>query len=238
MKRQFQNKEVVHPQRACGATTVTATIRRWCLAPGIVGLLAMAGCTLEPVDTRYVMAKEERLRPHRIVVYDFAVTTGELPSSAPIDARLAAGRTVPAEQVTQDSKLGARMGAQLMAAIQKMGLPVEHASLGTPLQADQVAVRGCFASAHPDGSGKRLTVGFDFTSSELLALVETIRIARQGTFKRLVCSNNPSGLIISSGVKMDGQTPGRPDLDTWAGEAVKEIAVGLEAIFQEQGWLR
>ena len=241
MNRQVQNEDFEGAQRGCGAKVPRFGIRLRKHAQGLFALLALglAGCTLDPIDTRYVMRKDEQARPNRILVYDFAVTSAELPSDSPINARLSAGRPPREEQIALDSKLGKEMGAQLVAAIQAMGLPAERALLGVPVQAEQLVVRGCFVSAHVDkDGGDRLTVGFDLAASELLAMVETLRTTQQGTSRRLVSAHTPSGLIASNRLKVREGVTNRADLDAWATQAVKEIADGLKAVFQEQGWIQ
>jgi len=198
-------------------------------------------------------------RPGHIMVGDFAATLADIPSDAPMGARIAAGGSLPPEQISMDRRLGSDMAAQLVAAIREMGLPAERAVPGATSHVNDIVIQGYLASTYEDSAANRFTLGFYAGASELTAVVESFQITPQGVGRRLDFGNvmaggdktpgtavgaapvparvEPAGFIVASGMKIAGDASYRPKLEGWGKEAIKEIAGRLKTTFEKQGWL-
>jgi hypothetical protein len=53
----------------------------------------------------------------------------------------------------------------------------------------------------------------------------------------LIATHNPVGLIVSSGMSIDGEKTGKDTVEGRAKQSAKEIADVLKKRFQEQGWI-
>ena len=217
------------------------SVHRWqafwpscCLA-----VLILAGCASpEPeIDNRPKFAIEKPLPPSRVLVHEFGVEPGDIPIDAPIGARLASGERISPEQIQMDRKLAADMTEKLITAIRQLGLPVERSQPATTLQAHDVVVRGCFVSMHATNAVKPFTVGLDFDAAELLTMVEPFQVTSLGVRHGLFTASNPTGIIVTSGMRIGDKSSARARLDGWAGKTVDEIAARLKILFQEQGWV-
>jgi len=110
-----------------------------------------------------------------------------------------------------------------------MGMPAERASKGTTAQINDILFRGYLISVEEGSKAKRLTIGFGSGASELRVAAEAFQKTAQGLRKlgsgvadsgggkapgagvglaALVATNNPVGLIVSSGVKVYGEKSG------------------------------
>ncbi|HWN93861.1 MAG TPA: DUF4410 domain-containing protein [Methylomirabilota bacterium] len=207
------------------------------LLTSIAALVILSGCATPEIDTRLSMATDKPTRPNRILVHDFAAAPADVPSDAPIGARLGSGATVSPEQIALDRQLGAGMAAQLITALREMGLPAERAVPTSVPQVNDVVVRGLFVSVHDTNAAKRMTVGFDFNALEFLTMLEAFQRTPQGLGSQLAASGNPTGIIVSSGMKIGDMATARTRLDGWGRQTVKEIADGLMVLFREQGWI-
>ena len=206
-------------------------------------LLALAGCMTSPQITDYQMVMNERpLPPNHILVYDIAATPQDIPSDAPVGARMSPGVALSPEQIVADRQLGTNMAVELIATLRQMGLPAEHAAPGTVPQANDVAVRGCFVSLHA-GPTNYWTIGLDNSASEWLVAAEGFQITAQGVGRRPAMSTTAAGadtpgVIFTSGVKVEDKATARARLDAWSHQAVREIAERVKVRFQEQRWAR
>jgi hypothetical protein len=207
------------------------------LAAHLVALLILVGCTSPQVANFQMAVNEKPARPNRILVHDFAAVPSDIPSDAPVGARLSPGPSLSAEQIAMDRQLGVDMTAQLVTAIREMGLPAERALPGTIPQGSDVVVRGCLVSMHETNAARRFTVGLDPRASEFLTMLESLRITQQGLGHALGTSDNPTGIIATSGMKTDKDANPRPALGAWAKRTVKEISDDLKVVFQEKGWI-
>ena len=206
------------------------------LTLGWLAIVIFTGCASQEAYTPPVIVIEKPTRPSHILVQNFAVAPADIPIDAPLGARLANGAAASSEQLAMDRKLGTDMAAQLITALREIGLSAERPVPGTAPQVNDVVVRGCFVSKHGTNAPKPLTVGFDFEALELLTMVEPYQVTPQGVRHGLITSNNPSGIITTSGITTGDKASIRARLDIWTAQAVKEIAESLKSVFQEQGW--
>jgi hypothetical protein len=105
---------------------------------------------------------------------------------------------------------------------------------------------------------KRLAIGFGSGSSELTTVVEGYVMTPQGLHKLgfghvaaggskmpgaavpavvAIASGNPVGLIVSSGMKIYGETSGNAKIEGRAKATADEVADQLKLRAQHQGWI-
>jgi hypothetical protein len=225
----------------------------------LFALAVVAGCATTKVTNQQPVATGQISRPARILVYDFAATPVDLPPDSPVASQFTTPSTPPtAEQLATGRQLGAEIAAELVEEIRDMGLPAERATRQTPLQLNDIMIRGYLLSIEEGSEVKRLAIGFGAGASELRTLVEGYQLTEQGLRKLgsgsldaggskgpgaalgvagLVATGNPAGLIISSGIKVYGEASGRSTVEGRAEQTAKEIAARLKTRFQEQGWI-
>jgi hypothetical protein len=204
-------------------------------------------------------ANEKPPRPSRILVREFAVSPADVPSDAPVGARISAGVSLSPEQIAIDHRLGSNMTAQLIAAIREMGLPAQRALPGVTPETADVVIQGYLVSMHEGRGAKRLSIGVYFDASELMTVIEGFQVTAQGLGSQLYfdtppsgsnetpgiavgqsavpVSGNTAGFILTSGMKIDGAASSRARMDGWSRQTTKEIADRLKMKFQEQGWI-
>jgi hypothetical protein len=226
----------------------------------LVALAVVAGCATTKVTSRQQLVTQEIPRPSHILVYDFAATPADIPPDSSLAGQYSAPSTPPtAEQLAEGRQLGAEIATQLVQEIQGMGLPAERASRQTPLQLNDIMIRGYLLSVEEGSAAERLVIGFGAGASELRTLVEGYQLTERGVRKLgsgtvdsggsktpgaalgvagLIATGNPAGLIISTGVKIYGEESGKSTVEGRAQQTAKEIAAQLKIRFQEQGWIQ
>lgn len=228
-----------------------------------LGLLTtvVAGCASTKVLNQQPIEVGKIPRPNTIVVYHFAATPED---AAAVDPTLASQATAPstppsADQVDQARQLGVLIATNLAAEIQDMGLTAKAAPIGSPLQMNDIVIKGYLLSVDPGSEAKRLTIGFGAGASEMTTAVEGFQMTPQGLRKlgsgtleagggkgpgaavgvaTLLASGNPAGLIVSTGMKVYGEASGSSKLEGRAKATAKEIADKIKPRFQEQGWIQ
>ena len=134
----------------------------------------------------------------------------------------------------------------------------EQAVTGTEPQINDLVLRGYLISFDEGSATKRVAIGFGSGGSELKVAVEGFQMTAQGLRKlgsgttasgggkgpgtamgvaTLIATNNPAGLIISTGVKVYGEKSGSAKVEGRAKQTAKEIADVLKGRFKEEGWI-
>jgi hypothetical protein len=220
----------------------------------------VAGCATTKVTSQQSLVTGQIPRPNHILVYDFAATPDDIPSDSPVASQFVPPSTPPtAEQLATGRQLGAEIATQLVQEIRNMGLPAERASRQTPLQLNDIMIRGYLLSIEEGSEVKRLAIGFGAGASELKTMVEGYQLTDRGLRKLgsgtldaggskgpgaalgvvgLVATGNPAGLIVSTGMKVYGEASGKSTVEGRAQQTAKEIAARLKSRFQEQGWIQ
>jgi len=221
----------------------------------------VAGCASTKVVNRQPIDVGKIPRPHTIVVYYFAATPEDAAAADPALVGEAAPPSKPptAQQAQDARQLGVLIATELAAEIQDMGLTAKAGPIGTPLQMNDIVIKGYLLSADPGSRAERMTIGFGAGASELTTAVEGFQMTPQGLRKlgsgtleagggktpgaavgvaTLVATGNPAGLIVSSGMKIYGEASGNSTLEGRAKATAKEIADKIKPRFQEQGWIQ
>ena len=193
-------------------------------------------------------------------MYDFVATAPDLPADSVLADRHSEHQ-IPqtAEEIETGRKVGAEISKQLVEQIRLMGMPAERASKGTTMQINDIMIRGYLITVEEGSKAKRLSIGFGSGGSELKVAAEGFQKTAQGLRKLgagvaeseggkspgagvglgvLAATNNPVGLMVSSGVKVYGEVSGNAKIEGRVEQIVEEIAKILKTRFEEQGWIR
>jgi len=198
-------------------------------------------------------------RPGLVWVYDFAATPADMPADSVLAGQHSEHSTPQtAEQIATGRRLGSEIAVQLVEEIRGMGLPAKHALSGTKPQINDIVIRGHLLSVNEGDTNKRVSVGLGAGASELRTAVEGFQMTAQGLHKlgsgtvesgsgktpgaavgiaSLLATNNPAGLIVSTGMKMYGEKSGKSTVEGRAMQTAQEIADALNKRFQKEGWI-
>jgi len=234
-----------------------STILNLALAGGVLGLLA--GCASTNLTNRDQLAFGQLPRPGVIMVHDFAATPADVPADSEFAGQTSDPATPPtAEQLALARQLGIQIAAELVAAINDMGLSaVQVAGAATP-QLNDIVIRGYLVSVDPGSAVKRMTIGFGSGGSQLTTAVEGYQMTATGLRKlgsgttgakgskgpgaalggaAWLVTGNPVGLVVGGGLKIYGEASGNATIEGRAKATAKEIADVLKQRFQQQGWI-
>ena len=223
----------------------------------VFALVFLTGCASTKVSDRQILVTEKVPRPNHILVYNFAATPADVPELA--NKATEAGTPQTPEQIQTGRQLGAQIATELAAHIRAMGLPADAVAIGTPLQMNDIVIKGYLLSVQEGSAAKRMAIGFGSGASELKTAVEGFQMTPQGLRKlgsgtadaggsktpgaavgvaALIATGNPAGLIVSSGVKAYGEVSGSSTLEGRAKATAKEIADQIKPRFKQQGWIQ
>ncbi len=145
-----------------------------------LALVALVGCASTEVTGRQSYQQDRLPRPDRILVYDFAATSADLPSWSAPARKYAETTTTPSGEVLEKGReLGAKVASRLVEEIRKMGLPAVTAAGQTPRTGD-VMIVGYFESIEEGSVAKRVVLGFGSGGAELKTQVEGYLMTDQG----------------------------------------------------------
>lgn len=229
------------------------------LVAGLFAALFLTGCASTTVSDRQQLVIGQLPKPAQIWVYDFAATAADLPAESVLAGQPGLDTTpqTPA-QIAEGQKLGAQIATELVADINKLGMPATVATAGTVIQVNDIVIRGYLISVQQGNEAERVAIGFGKGESDLKTAVEGFQMTANGLRKigsgdlnaggakspgavlgvaTLVATHNPAGLIISSGVSLYGEESGSSKVAGRAKQTAAEIATVLKQRFQQQGWI-
>jgi hypothetical protein len=201
----------------------------------LVGCLIVAaaviGCAGVRVTAREgTTAAATHVRPNRVLVYDFAAGTADLPPGSAL-AQLSQERA--RQQSDKEAALGRRLGeltaVYLVAALNKAGVPALDGSTGALPRIGDGVVRGAFVTVDEGSRMKRMLIGFGSGAAKLETMIETFEVTSAG----LVPSG--SAQIETTGGKMPGML-----VPVGAGAVAGSVATsaaisGTSNVLQEAG---
>ncbi|MBK8176148.1 MAG: DUF4410 domain-containing protein [Rhodospirillales bacterium] len=223
----------------------------------IIAILVLAGCASSEV-TAYQPYQGKLVRPERIVVYDFAATTSDLPAGYPISGPGLAAAQPAAEQLALGRKLGAKIAGDLVADLQSFGLPAVRAAGQPALALNDVAVVGYFATLDAGSATERVALGFGAGAADLQTVVNGFVMTAQGVrplgsgtvaagsgktpggavpLVVAVATANPLGLAVSGAAKAYGEASGSETIEGAADRTAQDIAAKLKLTAERQGWI-
>jgi hypothetical protein len=207
-------------------------------------VMLMVGCASNQVTTDpQISANEQLPKPEHILVYDF------VPASS--------GQAI--SDASMQTQVGKEITINLVNSIRGMGMPAEHASPTTPMQINDIVLKGYILSMKEGNETERVAIGFGSGASDLKVQVEGYQMTSHGLRKLgsgtddaggskspgtalgvagAIATANPAGLIISTGMKVYGEESGSSKVEGRAKQVVQEIADRLKSKFQQQGWIQ
>jgi hypothetical protein len=118
-------------------------------------------------------------QPDRILVYDFAVSADDVSLDRAVGAQLLQhlkGTSQTEEQLKIGRAMAQTLSAELVAAIQKLGLPAERAG-NTPLLTDNtLAIEGQFVSIDEGNRLRRMVIGLGAGATEVKTQVQVYAV--------------------------------------------------------------
>jgi hypothetical protein len=238
-------------------TSLNQIAANLCLAGLVAGILT--GCASTKISDRQQLVTGQLARPATIWVYDFAATAADLPPESALAGQPGLDPTpqTPA-QIAEGQKLGAQIATELVADINKLGMPATVATAGTVCQVNDIVIHGYLISVQQGNEAERVAIGFGKGESDLKTAVEGFQMTANGLRKigsgdlnaggakspgaalgvvGLIATHNPAGLIISGGVHIYGEESGSSKVEGRAKQTAQEIADVLKQRFQQQGWI-
>ena len=220
---------------------------------------ALAGCTSVGKVAEY---GGEVPRPDRILVYDLAITPGEVEMDRGLSAQLqqaVAGEPRSIQEVETGRKAAGALSEQLVKEIRSMGLPAQRAYGGPPSWGRTVMIKGAFLSIDEGNRTERVVIGLGIGRSDIRALVEVLEARRDERPRALeeltvdarsgfkpgmaetmgagaAAGNLAAAAAVSAAGSVASETFGA-GVDDDARRAAKKIAEQLRPFFVRQGWI-
>jgi hypothetical protein len=229
------------------------------IIPCLFALLVIAGCASTKVASRDQLVYGQLPRPNTIWVYDFAATPADVQDySAFAEQYSEPSAPQTGKEIETGRQLGDEIAAQLVERIRAMGMPAARALPGTKPQINDIVIRGYLITYNKGSATKRFMIGFGSGASDLKVAVEGFQMTAQGLRKlgsgttastsgetpgadlgvlSLIATQNPAGLIVSSGMKIYEQESGESTIQGRAKQTAKEIADVMKTRFQQEGWI-
>src|SRR5262249_17122725 len=168
---------------------LTALMCRWRLTmhalghvvPCLFALVLVAECASTEVASRQPYMGERIARPDRIIVYNFAATSADIPPWSAVAQQYAAHSTPQtAQEIEVGRKLGAHVAQELVAEPRGMGLPaVQAAGQSAPRMGDIMLI-GYFESVDKGSAAERIALGFGAGAAHLKTALEAYLVAERG----------------------------------------------------------
>ncbi len=232
------------------------------LIVAVAGLLA-TGCasTGTKAERRYIKAGEKLPKPGRIIVYDFAVSPGDLHADSEF-----AGSFSPRETALspKEKRLGralaARISEKLVQEILALGMPAERSGSGRPASLNDILIRGEFLSINEGSRVARMVIGFGAGASKLQTVAQAYQVGEDG-LRRLgeleveakggkmpgmivpvgagaIAGRAAVSAAVSGAMNVASETIGGESIDAAATRTAKRIAEVMKRAFKRQGWIK
>ena len=230
------------------------------LAAGVLCVAVLAGCASTSVTGHQRYVHEDLPRPGNILVYSFGSSLADVPPESAFAGQAYASATAPTPEETEiGHELGNQIAERLVKEIQDTGMPATHAIPGSPIQVNDIILRGYLVSIEQGSGLKRMTIGFGSGGSELSTIVEGFQMTPQGLRKLgsatlnssggkgpggalgaagWIITGSPVGLIVGGGMKIYGEASGSAKVEGRAKKTADEIAEQLKVRFKAEGWIQ
>jgi Domain of unknown function (DUF4410) len=225
----------------------------------LITLGVLAGCASTKVSNRQQLVTGDLARPAQIWVYDFAATPADVSPETSLAGQVASDSAPQtAEQIAEGRQLASVITSDLVQQIHDMGLPAASGSAATRPQINDILIQGSILSVQEGSATKRIAIGFSAGASEMKVAVEGFQMTANGLRKlgsgdvgsggnktpgsavglaTLIATGNPAGFIVSTGMKVYGETSGKNTVEGRAKQIAQEIGDVLKKRFQQQGWI-
>jgi hypothetical protein len=166
-------------------------MRRIVLCTGLAIALALAGCGSDTdAEVTNKMSKKDRKTlppPTQILVYDFAVSPGEVPADSAAQGRLQGAGDDPYNNPQRNQlehQIAAVLAEDLVEELQDLDLPARRWSGPAPAGVGVYTIEGQFVTIDEGNAAARMIVGFGAGGTELKTLVQAYVVEPAG--KRLL----------------------------------------------------
>jgi hypothetical protein len=232
--------------------------KRWILQSMVIPVfIALAlGCASAKITPTETASSERIPKPDVVLVYDFAVG----PDDVVLDT-LGHEFQSEAKERTKEEKqayaTAASLSEQLVAKLQKRGIPAERAEDRRVPPLHALVLKGQFLTINKGSRVKRMVIGFGAGSSKLQVRAQAYQATRYG-LRRIAAAEVSShgskmpgmavpvaggavagtvatSAVISGGMNIAKETRGAMKDD--AGRIADEIANRAQAFYERQGWL-
>lgn len=230
-------------------------------AMAVLAIIILGGCAGTRVTETGEIAVSGLPKPRQVLVYDFAVTPGEVKENSAFFARVARNLE-QADQTAEEIRIGREvadaLATELTEKIKAMGLPALRADQNMPVTAGSVLVTGHFVTIDEGNSLKRAAIGFGFGESAIDARVALLAPAATG-FQELIGFDahsdsgkmpgaavmGPAGAaagagtaaVLATNAALGAAKHYRSSSAEEASRMADAIAGDLAKYFAEQGWI-
>lgn len=231
--------------------------RGWCLRA--LGLALLAGCTTVTAVSQYGGTVP---RPDRILVYDLAVSPGEVALDRGVSARIqeaASGNPRTVQEMEVGDKVARALSEHLVKKIRDMGLPAQRAIFNPPTWGRTVTIAGAFRSIDEGNRTERVVIGLGAGRTDVKAVVSVSEVKADGPplllqeFEVDAKSSLKPGMaetmgvgaaagtvattaVVSAASAVGGETFG-DTVEADASRAASNTASQLKPFFARQGWI-
>jgi hypothetical protein len=231
-------------------------------ATGILALavLCLTGCA--PTSVAVMDETSARLpMPHRVLVYNLAVSPDEVQLDQGISARIEQsikGTPRTEQEIQVGHAVANALSKELVTELQNMGIPAMRAAGPLPAWGNTLEITGQFISIDEGNRTERVLIGLGVGRTDIKAYVDVL-YARSGQRNNVVqfeadarsgykpgmaetmgvgaAAGNLAGAAAVSGGLTIGSEAFTATVEADAKRTAKKIAKQLAQFFMDQGWL-
>ncbi len=229
---------------------------------GILGCIFALVAACAPTKVTVVSETTAQLpRPNQLLVYNFAVSPGEVELDEGISAKLSdymSGTSRTQEEINIGQQVSSALATHLVEELQSFGFPVQRAAGPPPIGVSILAVRGQFLSIDEGNRTERVVIGLGLGRTDVKTYVQVYDLS--GKSRKIVeqfevdaKSGAKPGMAETMGVGAAaghlgtsaalggalavGSEAFSANVDADAKRTAKKIAKELGAFFVSQGWI-
>lgn len=224
-------------------------------------MLLVAGCA--STDTEVTQSRGDQAPlpyPERILVYDFAISPGEVPADSAVAGQLSGATDDPgsnAEREALEREIAGVVAEELVAELRDLGLPAERWSGPTPQMNPGYTIEGAFLTVDEGSALTRMIIGFGVGGTELQTLVQAYQVTgaqkkflgeanvtAESSRKPGIAATLPVGAAVSGVAVAAAVSTGvglvtemNSDVRDGAENTAEAIIELLEPKFEDFGWI-
>ncbi len=227
----------------------------------VLSVVCLGACARTVVRPETEMKEFKLIRPHEILVYDFAVTEAEVKEGLGPVERMRDQMAGTSEQERRHEiahQVAGALAEELVRGLRELGFTVERKPRGTPVGSQQLLIDGEFLDINEGNRLGRLVIGFGIGASILDAEVHAYY--GQGHRKLLdfrthadsgrmpgAAATMGAGAVVQGGVTagMAATSAGagavkeyHSELERMASHSADQAVAYLSEFFVKQGWIR
>lgn len=207
-----------------------------------VGAVVLMGCGAATV-TPLIRAGDTLTKPDRLLVYDFAVTPGEVDrdrSFGPDVLRSAASDAQTDEEIQVGKAVARALTDSLIQELRSRGITAYSSTETAPPGENTASIKGRFLRIDPGDRSMRTLVGFGLDGGQVRTHIWIFQ--GTGLTLRLVAEGEtatPSNLRPGMGSKLgiEAATNTLATIEADAGRIAKEVADRIAEYCKRQGWV-